>query len=366
VFSAGYLVAPARGDGSFDRACAGKGSTVEQARMSALAEAIERFSGVYRGDEAVVHATAAELGDDAIPPARLQLFSPAQEAAGGPAPPPLDRDTRIAWAPAWSLAEGRRRHVPLAYCYAEAPLDSGAIFCRPSSNGSAAGNCLEEAILQGLFEAVERDAVAVWWYGRVRRPEALVPPSTSALFDAQRAAHEALGWTLAALDLTHDIGLPVIAAVATHPPSDRLAMGFGCHSDPGLALRRALSELNQVFDPRASVVSPWDGMAASKLDLLRPDPGAPPVAPAAAIASRDLKVHVETWVHRLSELGLDTVVVDKTRPDLGLAVAQVIVPGLRHVWPRFAPGRLYTVPLALGWTTRQLTEDELNPQHLLI
>jgi hypothetical protein len=38
------------------------------------------------------------------------------------------------------------------------------------SNGNAAGNTLEEAILQGFFELVERDAMALWWYNRLRKP----------------------------------------------------------------------------------------------------------------------------------------------------------------------------------------------------
>ena len=368
VFSSGYLVVPAQRveTDAFDRPCAGKGTSVDQARMSALAEAIERYAGVYRGDEAVVEATVEQLGDEAIHPARLQLFSAAQMTARDLAPPPLDNRTRIAWTPAWSLNDQRRRYVPLAYCYAEAPADRGATFCRPSSNGSAAGNCLEEAILQGLFEAVERDAVAIWWYGRVRRPQASVPRQAAAVFAAHRAAYEQRGWSLWTLDLTHDVRLPVVVAIATHETSDRLALGFGCHSMPELALTRALSELNQVLDPDGAVASPWDRMAASELEHLRPDPRAGPIAPAAEITSRDLKVHVETWVNRLRDLGLETLVVDKTRPDVALNVAQTIIPGLRHVWPRFAAGRLYTVPAALGWAPRPLTEDELNPEPLLV
>jgi oxazoline/thiazoline synthase len=41
----------------------------------------------------------------------------------------------------------------------------------------------------------------------------------------------------------------------------------------------------------------------------------------------------------------------------------VIVPGLRHFYRRFAPGRLYDVPVKLGWRDRPLAEDELNPIH---
>ncbi|XXU17931.1 YcaO-like family protein [Sorangium sp. So ce861] len=72
-------------------------------------------------------------------------------------------------------------------------------------------------------------------------------------------------------------------------------------------------------------------------------------------------------MRRLGEAGLELVAVDKTRPDIGLPVVQVIVPGLRHFWPRFGPGRLYQAPCALGWwLPRPLDERELNPVSLLV
>ena len=80
--------------------------------------------------------------------------------------------------------------------FSEAPLDRGGRYCRPSSNGSAAGNRLEEAILQGLFEAVERDAVAIWWYSRLPRPPVLADGPTAVSFAAERAALARLGWSI--------------------------------------------------------------------------------------------------------------------------------------------------------------------------
>jgi oxazoline/thiazoline synthase len=42
---------------------------------------------------------------------------------------------------------------------------------------------------------------------------------------------------------------------------------------------------------------------------------------------------------------------------------RVIVPGLRHFYRRFAPGRLYDVPVKLGWRDRPMLESEVNPVH---
>ena len=58
---------------------------------------------------------------------------------------------------------------------------------------------------------------------------------------------------------------------------------------------------------------------------------------------------------------MEMIVLDQTRPEIGLPVVKVIVPGLRHFWARFAPGRLYDVPDRLGWLAAPTPEEELNP-----
>lgn len=64
--------------------------------------------------------------------------------------------------------------------------------------------------------------------------------------------------------------------------------------------------------------------------------------------------------------GLEVLVLDQTREDVGLPVAKVIVPGLRTVWPRFGKGRLYDVPIEMGWLKRRIPEKQLNPDRIVI
>jgi len=75
----------------------------------------------------------------------------------------------------------------------------------------------------------------------------------------------------------------------------------------------------------------------------------------------DLSEEVRFCQSIVEREGLEMLVLDQTRPEIGLPVAKVIVPGLRHFWARFGPGRLYDVPVRLGWLQSPLTEDELNP-----
>jgi ribosomal protein S12 methylthiotransferase accessory factor len=382
VYASGYLVCPRGGvphANVFDKGCAGKGRSADQARVSALCEALERYSGVYQGDEARVRASQDELGAVALTLGELLNFSEAQyrtRAQHTPretdlrrsVPEPLDAGTPIDWTPAWSLGKRERRYVPLAYCYAEAPAESGTAFSGPCSNGVAAGTCLEEAVLQGLLELVERDAAAVWWYNRLARPAIDLDSFADPYFSALRADYARLGWTVWVLDLTHDLGIATCVALAHEPGADRFAIGFGCHLEPRLAVQRALTELNQLFDPTGTRRAPWELDRLPDRAFLFPQRDIPLVAALRLprIHGADLRADIEQCRTRLAEAGLDLVVVDKTRPDIGLHVAQVIVPGLRHFWPRFGPGRLYQVPCALGWLPGPLAESALNPVPLFV
>jgi ribosomal protein S12 methylthiotransferase accessory factor len=382
LYVSGYVARPADGvvprSNVFDKSCAGKGRSPDQARASALCEALERFCGVHQGDEARRRASRAELGPDAFAPLGLMNFSEAQlDASPSDAPRAdarlwvparSDDDTTIDWALAWSLTKERRRYVPFTYCYAEAPVEAGTAYCRPSGNGVAAGSCLEEAILQGLLELVERDAVAVWWYNRLRRPAIALESFGEPYFTALQRDYERVGWTIWVLDVTHDLGIAACVALAHEPARGRFAVGFGCHVEPKLAVQRSLTELNQLFDPTGSRRAPWDHERLPSTEFLFPDADVRRVEagemPAADGA--DLLADIDHCRRRIEGAGLEVVVVDKSRPDVDLAVAQVIVPGLRHFWPRFGAGRLYDVPCSLGWLRVPRAERELNPVPLFV
>jgi ribosomal protein S12 methylthiotransferase accessory factor len=382
VYASGYMICPRDGiptSNQFDKPCAGKGRSPEQARVSALCEAVERFSSVYQGDEAHVRGSLDEMGAAAVHPRELQGFSDQQyrsrdrgkrtaENVRTWVPEPLEPTTKIDWIPAWSLTRDQRRYVPLAYCYWEAPSESGTSFFAPCGNGVAAGTCLEEALLQAVLELVERDAAAIWWYNEIRRPAVDLESFRSAYFEALQADYSRLGWSAWVLDLTHDLGIPTFAAVAHEPRADRFALGFGCHLDSRLAVQRALTELNQVFDPDGPRRAPWGSELPPSVAYLFPHTD---LAPRAArelprISGSDLKADVEHCISSFQRAGLELIAVDKTRPDLGLSVVQAIVPGLRHFWPRFAPGRLYETPCELGWLPTARAESALNPVPLFV
>jgi ribosomal protein S12 methylthiotransferase accessory factor len=373
----------------------GKGKTDAQARASALGESIERYSGLYQGDEACVTARMKDLGPAAIHPNACMLFSERQIAERDRwnqsslpftrVPAAFDPSQEIEWAPLFPLHDARRspppaepRYLPMACCYYGYGLRRPSPYAFADSNGCAAGATREEAVFQGLLELVERDATAVWWYNRVRRPGVDLASFGDPYYAELAAYYRTIHRTFWALDLTHDLGVPTFAALSrrTDKPVEDIIFGLGAHTDPKVALLRAVTELNQFLPSVIHVTesSPkynWyeAGVRFFKtatLDTdphLAPDPAAPPrtLADFPRGPTRDILDGIFHCVEKLEQRGLQPLLLDQTRPETGLSVVRVVVPGLRHFWARFAPGRLYDVPVALGWLPRPLREEELNP-----
>jgi ribosomal protein S12 methylthiotransferase accessory factor len=367
----------------------GKGMTDLQARASALCEGLERYSAVFRGDEPRRRARFRDLGDAAIPPNDCMHFSDrqyrerdawnARDSRYDSVPVPFDPEAEIEWSPLWSLTRQTVRYLPTSFCYFSYPEPYDRAFCHGCSNGNAAGNTREEAILQGFFELVERDGVALWWYNRVRRPavdlDSFGEPYLAQLRDFLRRHHRDL-WVL---DLMTDLGIPVFTAASRRIDGapEQIMFGFGAHLDARVALLRAVTEMNQMlghildtpadeppgarFTDKDTVTWLRTANVANQPYLVPLDEVPRTALSHAACRSDDLKDDVLTCQALVERLGLEMLVLDQTRPEVGLPVVKVVVPGLRHFWPRFAPGRLYDVPVRLGWLPEPLTEDQLNP-----
>jgi oxazoline/thiazoline synthase len=366
----------------------GKGSTAEQGEASALMEAIERYSGIFQGDEIRVTRRFTDFpSGDAILPNDVLLFSdvqyrrhqtPASDSDDSQMiPAPFDRSAEIEWSPVWSLRDERFKYLPtsLVYFFYRRPA---AYQVHADSNGCAAGNTLEEAIVQGFLELVERDAYAIWWYNRLQRAEVDLGQFDDPYIRDLKIQLAETGRRLWVLDVTSDLGIPSFVTIVHWMESsqEHVEFGSGAHFDARIAALRAMTELNQFLsigllggrDPNpSSRESNHGGFPPFRLQdhpYLTPS-GPPVVRPdfGSNFGRLDTREQVTACVHLAKREGLDFLVLDQTRPDIEVPVVRVIVPGLRHFYRRFAPGRLYDVPLKLGLRDRPLSENELNPLH---
>ncbi len=368
----------------------GKGTTEVQAKVSALGEAIERYSGIFWGDEYTIKSSFKGLGPEAIHPNDCMLYSEEQIRHSQTRkssrtddfnfiPVPFEENLEIDWTPIWSLTNHRTRYLPTTYCYYGHP-ELILSFAASDSNGCAAGNTLEEAILQGFTEMVERDSVAIWWYNRIKRPAVDIDSFDITYVRELKAYYQSIGRELWVLDITSDFGIPAFAVVSRQlaRTTEDIFVGFSAYLDPRVALMRAISEANQYLPAlsealadgstyyrydKSDAIKWWKTATIENQPYLVPDTNVPPkkLSDYPSLASADLLEDINTCVDIARDHDLEVLVLDQTRPDIGLAVVKVFVPGLRHFWRRLAPGRLYDVPVEMGWLERPLREDELNP-----
>lgn len=343
----------------------GKGANTTEASVSALGEAFERYSIVYKGDEVRRFWRFDDFDGKAIHPNQILLFSERQYDTGVARIERFDPTERLSWSPIWSLITESWRWVPTELMYFSVPSNRRVSVA--DSNGIAAGNTLSEAVVQGFLELIERDAFAIWWKNCISRPPLSIGSLRWRSLDRQLEVIRKSRRELRLLDISNDTKIPVIAAVSW---IDRAATGqkilvkAGAHFNPKIAAARAVGEILQYlasrkigWSPRSDII---DWLETVTTDSL------PQLSQLNEVAEIELNNTFEAQfplakcLRVARNLSMDLLVSDVTRPEVGVPVVRVIVPGLRHYWERHAPGRLYDVPVNLGWLEEPTSEENLH------
>jgi ribosomal protein S12 methylthiotransferase accessory factor YcaO len=351
----------------------GRGRTAREAETGCIAEALERHSLIYRGNEAMVRGTIDEVGG--IHPDEIQLFSAAQyrDRVAWNAlveeelevPEPFDSTSPVDWLKAMALSpEGKDKFVPAACCLMWYQFQPGSPeFARADTIGCASGASFDDAVARALLEWIERDATTIWWDNRLRRPAIRIESFGSDDLSTVVDGLNALDRQLFLLDCTTDVGVPVYVAIAPRVDGSEPLIACAADLSPAIAAYRAASEAGQVwYEARRS-----GGLLPSLRNWLltatiATQPHLNPThlvdAPKEEACDPD---RLNVIVNRLAAVGLQAYVVDHSRSDVTLPTVRAVVPGLRHGWNRRAPGRLYDVPVGMGWLRQPKAEDELNP-----
>jgi ribosomal protein S12 methylthiotransferase accessory factor len=226
-----------------------------------------------------------------------------------------------------------------------------------STNGLASGNHMLEALSHGICEVVERDATSVWYqWGRTARDRTRVDLSTITHECCREALNklEQAGMAVAVWDTTTDVAVPSFYCMVLDKVSSDAhpGEGAGCHPASHIALVRALTEAAQV---RATYIM------GSRDDLSRDEYHASaigeklhnawtlmdceaPMRDFREVPSHEFDSFEDDlcWtLERLQASGVEQVIaVDLTKPEFGLPVVRVVVPGLEspHDDPRYVAG----------------------------
>jgi ribosomal protein S12 methylthiotransferase accessory factor len=215
-----------------------------------------------------------------------------------------------------------------------------------SSDGLASGNLLLEAIVHGLCERIERDAVALWQFRSDRDvfTRCIAPAAfgDDAVLGLARQIERA-GFHLRLFDISSDVDVPVFFATLSPPPDGfeshwkhfDISSGSGCHPLPARAAIRAITEAAQTrvtsiagarddFDPSLYHATAQDDF----LTYLRALPNGGAVECAERPEPAD---NLPFLLARLRKAGISSAIlvpIDASEPDF--AVAKVLVPELEH------------------------------------
>jgi ribosomal protein S12 methylthiotransferase accessory factor len=304
----------------------GKGGTPHQAEASAVMELAERlslfsFSGKPENFQIEAYCN---IKDHALPFESIarSVHEDSDE---------LERAEKVfaslplKWTRAYNLTEDREVLIPFDWFFAVNEF-----------NGSSAGNCMEEAILQGMCEVVERHVSSIISRNRLKTPAINLGTIKDPIAIELIRKYERAGIKLCASDFSMDTGIPTVAVLAydpsTFPEKSEIVWTAGTTPDPHKALIRALTEVAQLggdFNTGSNYVASglpkFTDLTEARFVM---HPGKEVgVFSLPDLSNDNIRLEVEDCVAALSETGMEVIVVDVTHPLLDIPAVYTVMPG---------------------------------------
>jgi ribosomal protein S12 methylthiotransferase accessory factor len=369
----------------------GAGLRRSDAAAASVGEALERYSASFAPIEALVTASAHELGDEAVIPERFALFSERQHAQPGFPFRPFTSETRVRWVRGWSVGDGRPAWLPAELVFLDgAGLPDERPIGYATSSGFACASAPHEALERGICELLERDAFMLVWANRLMLPR-IDWSRDERLRELDERLFAVTGLAYAVVDLSPVHRLPSFLGVVRAPRGHPGALGVGAGTAAGVerawwkalaeafASRSASAKLELVGPPReygpgGEDVLTFDDPIRFYADHDRAQPAgflaaSSRTTPAGAVPALGGPDVLAELLRRVEVAGSSLYAVDATSPDvreLGVVVIKAVAPELcaldvPHV-ARFLGGRrLYEAPVRLGLREQPLSEDSVNP-----
>lgn len=351
-----HAVSAGPGNERIDRNHFGRGVTSEEAKAGAIGEAIERYCAKMQGDEEIVVASFEDLKKDAMDPESFILPMNFSNK--------YTRNVKIGWSQGYSLCNNRPVFVPSDFVYLPYRPKRGAIqISTGSSVGLAAGNCPEEAILHGIFEVVEKDAWCIMERNRLCMPDVdaggVKDKDVHRIFKKLKARKV----SFYIKDLTTDIKITTIGTFFEHISNGRCTFSYaaGTHLNPEIALLRSLTEAAQLYPLCLS--EQLEKNPEYKIEH-RVQKGRCKIkfGKIPNLSSGNMKKDIKICTEMVNHLGMDVIIVDLTRPNIGFSVVRVLIPGLQPIYnynfPRYSR-RLFEMPRLLGYKGRNSIKEEM-------
>jgi ribosomal protein S12 methylthiotransferase accessory factor len=304
----------------------GKGGTPQQAEASAVMELAERFSFFSFAKEPNNFFTDKYINvkDDAIP-FEMIAQSVHDDSDDLPVSRKIFEDLPLKWTWGYNLTREREVLIPFDW-----------FFAINEFNGPSAGNCAEEALIQGISEIVERHTSSVVSQNKLKvaaiRPESVTDPLVLEMFQKYKNA----GVKLYLSDFSLDTGIPTVGAMAydpaTFPELSEIVWTAGTTPDPQKALSRALTEVAQLagdFNSGANYVAsglPKYSTIEEAGYVINPGKEVD-ITDLPDLSDNNLKIEILNCLSALAANDMDVLVLNTMHAQLEIPAFYTIIPG---------------------------------------
>lgn len=320
----------------------GKGITKDHAKASAMMEGFERYSAEKQDidQEKISISAYNEIKNDSVLNPRDLLLPKSFENQN------IEMQ-KLEWIEAEEIISESPILVPANAVFhpyipnREIKPCAMAMF-KGNTNGLASGNVIEEAVLHGIFEVVERDAWSIFELTKRNKKQIDLDTIENDTVRELVEKFTSQGIKIKLMDITADLKIPTIVASADDTvlkDAALLTLGVGTHLNPEIAAIRALSEVaqsraTQIHGTREDTVRA-DFMRKAGYENMKRTNKAYFVEEDEKINLSDIenkitgsiKKDIEVSIEEVQKAGLDKVIYyDLTREEIGVNVARVIIP----------------------------------------
>lgn len=318
----------------------GKGSTPERARISAIMESFERCLAERAGTNANIKSEIAApiLADSYENLLNTQnVIDPKTLLCPEGSLPYSPQE----WVEAYDLL--REEKVFVSACAVFHPYNAPSRFLRlfrSNTNGLASGNVLEEAILHGFLEVIERDVISKAQFNRKLGKEIKLREEEGSLYELAKK-FEAAGVFLKLWNVPNDMGIPTVIAVADDvklKDPALLVMGAGSHLRPEIAVSRAITEVAQSRvvqiqgaredTAREGFIREIGYERMKRLNKFWFEEGESiTLSEIPDLSQKSPAENIDVVLEKIGKVAEHALVVDLSRKDIAVPVVRTIVPG---------------------------------------
>ncbi|CAN2047725.1 ribosomal protein S12 methylthiotransferase accessory factor [Candidatus Magnetomoraceae bacterium gMMP-1] len=304
----------------------GKGGTPEQAEASAVMELTERFSffSFFKNFSNFFTDKYQNIKDKALSFEKIAL-SVNDNSDDLDACFKIFSSLPLKWTNGYNLTTKQEVLVPFDW-----------FFTINEFNGACAGNCVEEALIQGISEVIERHVSSIISQNKVKVPVIDLDSASDSLVQEMIKKYKKIGVKLFASDFSLNTGIPTVGLLAydlsTFPKMSEIVWTAGTTPNPEKSLSRALTEVAQLggdFNTGSNYMA--SGLpkfnSLKQADFITSSTKSVSIDSLPDLSDNNIRVEVENYINALKKQNMDVIIVDVTHPGLKIPAFYTIIPG---------------------------------------